>query len=253
MQSEMTQRDIMFRHFQMHKFKSESMVPTVAMTVNINTTQLTELKSRVNKINGHISRITITHIITKAVADTLVRYPILYSFFDGKNIIENPEIVLNIPVDTENHVEYIVIHSPELKSIMDISIDFRDELKDIRNGHGKFMSFLQQMSMDQSHSSADSPIEFLRQHYGNFVISNFGSLNIDSGSLALAQPMISGLCIGSITPIVRRKSNQWIEIMNLPITISFDHRAIDGAYVGKFLNEVKQLLENPDRIFNFPV
>ncbi len=250
MQPEMTQRDIMFRRFQTHKFKRESMVPTVTMTVNLNATHLIELKNKVNKINSDSSHITITHIITKAIADTLIRYPILYSFFDGENIIQNPEIVLNIPVDTENHVEYIVVHSPELKSIWDISIEFKNELKNIRNGNGKFMSFLQQMSMNHSNSSIDSPIEFLRQHYGNFVISNFGSFNIDSGSLALSQPMIAGLCIGAITPIVRRKSNKWIETMNFQLTISFDHRAMDGAYAGKFLNEVKQLLENPDEIFN---
>lgn len=253
MQSEMTERDIMFRRFQMHKFRRESMVPTVTMTVNLNATQLIELRNRANKINSHISHITITHIITKAVADILIRYPILYSFFDGKHIIQNPELVLNIPVHTENHVEYIVIHSPELKSIWDISIEFKNELTNIRNGYGKFMGFLQQMSMNQSKSSTDSPIEFLRQHYGNFVISNFGSFNIDSGSLALSQPMISGLCLGAITPIVRSKSNQLIETMNLPLTISFDHRVIDGAYAGKFLNEVKQLLENPDKIFNILV
>ncbi len=250
MQSEITQRDIMFRRFQMHKFRSDGMVQTVTMTVNIDTTQMIELKNRANKISSHISHITTTHIVMKAVADTLIRYPVLYSFFDGKNIIENPELVINIPVDTENHVEYIVIHKPEVKTLSDLSTECKRNLERIYNSDGEFMNFLQQMSSVPTNPSFDGTIKFLRQHYGNFVISNFGSFNIDIGSLALAQPMISGICMGAIKPIIQSKSNKLIEVMNLPLTISFDHRAIDGAYAGKFLNEVKKILENPDTIFN---
>lgn len=248
MRQEVTQRDIMFRRFQMHKFRSEGMVPTVTMTININATRMIELKNRAN-INTNNSHITITHIITKAIADKLKRYPLLYSFFDGKEIIENTELVINIPVDVENHVEYIVIHKPESKTLLNIATEFRSELDQIRIKNGEFMNLIKQMNA-LSDTSKKSPIEFLRHHYGNFVISNFGSLNIDMGSLALSQPMIAGVCIGSAKSAIQRNLNEWIETMYFPLTISFDHRPIDGAYVARFLNEVKQLLENPDTIFS---
>ncbi len=249
MQQEVTQRDMMFRRFQIHKFRSEGMVPTVTMTININAARMIELKNRANINNDYNSHITITHIVTKAIAVTLKKYQVLYCFFDGKEIIENTELAINIPVDIENHVEYIVIHKPELKTLMDISIECRSELNKIRSGNGEFMKIIKQMSA-LSNTSPNDPIVFLRKHYGNFVLSNFGSLNIDMGSLALSQPMISGICIGSVKSVMLRESNNWIDTRYFPITISFDHRPIDGAYVGRFLNEVKKLLENPDIIFS---
>jgi pyruvate dehydrogenase E2 component (dihydrolipoamide acetyltransferase) len=247
MQQQMTQGDIIIRHFQMHKFRSEVISPTVNMTININADRMIEMKNMTNSINTHITHVTITHIIIKAVAETLIKYPILYSSFNGQEVIENPELAINIPVDIEKHVEYIVIHRPESKPLLDISAECIKELNMIRSGNGEFINCIKRMGTS-SDTSFNNPIEFLRQHYGNFVISNFGSFNIDSGAGVLSQPMIGSLCVGAVKSAVHRESNEWVENMNLPLTLSFDHRALDGAYGGRFLNELKELLENPDSI-----
>jgi pyruvate dehydrogenase E2 component (dihydrolipoamide acetyltransferase) len=253
MQLTLTQKDMIFHSFQAHKFSSNRMVPTVTMTINIDLSQLLKLKNAVNA-GKKVPHITLTHLVIKAVADTLVKFPILYSFFDGKKIIPNPELVVNIPVDIENHVEYITIHSPELKNITVISQECLHELEQIHNDKGQFYQFLLQMHRASFMTklthllSSNGTIEFLRRHYGNFPISNFGSFQIDNGSLALSQPMIAGLCIGALKPVTVRKNTEFTEVMNLPLTLSFDHRVLDGAYGGKFLNEVKILLEHPDTI-----
>jgi len=248
MQSTVTQRDIMFRRFQIHKFKRESMFPTVTLTININVTHLAELKRKWNEMHSCIAHLTFTHIIIKAVADTLMNYPELYSLSEGTNIIPSSDLILNIPVAVEKHVEYIVINQPESKNILDISQECQSEISKIRNGNGEFMNFLIHMFKVPVKAANHSPVEFM-QHYGNFVISNMGSFHVDSGSLAITEPLIAGLCLGAITPIVKCQANSFIEVMNIPITISFDHRAIDGAYAGNFLNDVKKLLENPEQIF----
>lgn len=247
MQSTLTQRDRIFRQFQIHKFKRESMFPTVTLTINMNVTHLAELKRKWNETHS-TAHLTFTHIVIKAVADTLMNYPVLYSLSEGTNIIPSKDLILNIPVDVEKHVEYIVIHQPESKTILDISQECQSEIEKIRNGNGEFMNFLMEMFQVPAKAANHSPADFM-QHYGNFVISNMGSFHIDSGSLAITAPLIAGLCLGAITPIVKCQANSFIEVMNLPMTISFDHRAIDGAYAGKFLNDVKKLLENPEQIF----
>lgn len=257
MKTAITQKDIMFRNFQIHKFDSKKMVPTVNMMINVNASPMIELRKEANNSMGTVPHITITHIIVKAIADVLIEFPILYSFFNGSKIIDNPELVLNIPVDIENHVEYIVVRRPDSKTLIEISDECIKELEKIRNNEGDFMKYIEHMNnipfwIKKLHMlSSDGTIDFMRQHYGNFVISNFGSFNIDSGSLALSQPMIAGLCVNAISSVISVNTNGYITKMNLPLSIAFDHRAVDGAYVGKFLNEVKKLLENPERLFAY--
>lgn len=256
MEKTMTQRDIMFRNFQIKKFSNKCMTPTVTMLINADISSLIKLKKEANDNENINTHITITHVVAKVVADVLIKFPILYSFFDGSKIIHNQEIVLNIPVDVENHVEYITVHKPDSKKLVEIANEFVNELEKIRNNEGKFMKCIQQMNeipfwIKKLHMLiSDDTINFMRQYYGNFVISNFGSFNVNSGSLALSQPMIAGLCIGAISPVISNSVNDHMTIINLPISISFDHRAIDGAYVGKFLSELKKLLENPEKLFN---
>ncbi|MFT8351795.1 2-oxo acid dehydrogenase subunit E2 [Clostridium saccharoperbutylacetonicum] len=256
METTMTQIDIMFRNFQIKKFNNKFMTPTVTMLINADISSLIELKKKANDNENLNTHITITHVVAKAVADVLMKFPILYNFFNGSKIIHNPELVLNIPVDVENHVEYITIHKPDSKTLVEISNEFANELKKINNKEGEFMKYLQRMNeipflIKKLHTLiSNDTINFMRQYYGNFVISNFGSFNVNSGSLPLSQPMIAGLCIGAISQVISNSVNDHMTIMNLPISISFDHRAIDGAYAGKFLSELKNLLENSEKLFN---
>lgn len=224
------------------KFKRKNMVPAVTMTTNIDASQMMILKDHLNSQKNDAPHITVTHIIVKAVADTLTQYPMLYGFFNGKEIIENKELIINIPVDVESHVEYIVIHSPESKTIEEISRECYEELEKIDAGSGTFLKFLldlNRMSVIRKiiyFCGPNGPQRFLREHYGDFPISNFGSFQVNSGAVAISQPMISAICIGSI---VKQQGSSL-----MPLTITFDHRAVDGAYAGKFLNSVRQNLEH---------
>lgn len=247
MQIELTQRDIMFRKFQIHKYRNESMVPTVTMTVYADSSRMLELKNAFNKQYEGSKHITITHIAAKAVSDCIKNYPLLFSFFYNNEIIENQELVLNIPVDFENHVEYIALHNPDAKILEDISEECTEELSMIRSGNGTFFNVMKNWSK-KPNDDMKSPIEFVRKHLGNFVISNFGSFHADSGTILLAQPVVAGLCIGSLRKSACLKNGQWTETALLPLTLSFDHRPVDGAYAGRFLSDLKNTLENPQFI-----
>lgn len=246
MEQTMSRNDIICRHFQIRKFNRKHMVPAVTMTINANVTGILKLKEALNSQSAEGPHITVTHIVMKTVADALVHYPLLYGFFDGKNIIENKELILNIPVDIESHVEYITIYNPAAKSLVQISAECQEEISRIQEGSGKFIGFLKglnDMPATQKMIYLLKPggkTRFLREHYGNFPLSNFGSFHVNSGALALSQPIIAGLCIGLIT----QENNS----SYMSLTLSFDHRAVDGAYAGKFLNSVRILLEQPASI-----
>jgi pyruvate dehydrogenase E2 component (dihydrolipoamide acetyltransferase) len=243
-----TQKDMLFRRFQIHKYRAEGMVPTVTMTVTANITHMLELRRIANFQKIYSSHITITHLLTKAVADALKDYRLLFSFFTGKEIIENRELVISIPVDVEQHVEYIALHHPDGKNLSSIADETTEELNKIYAGNGTFFKVMKELMENSSGSTLD-PLDFCRQHLGNFPISNFGSFHADNGSLAIAQPIIAGMCIGSAKPSALWQSGQWQECTLLPITISFDHRPVDGAYAGKFLDSVRKLLESPEQLF----
>lgn len=243
-----TQKDMMFRRFQIHKYRAEAMVPTVTMTITANITHLLELRAIANLEGKYSSHITITHLVTKAIADTLKNYPLLFSFFTGKEIVENQELVIGLSVDVDQHVEYIVLHHPDCMSLYSIADETTEELNKIHAGNGTFFKVMKEL-MENSSGSHHDPFEFCRQYLGNFPISNFGSFHADNGTLSIAQPIISGVCIGSAKQSACWQAGQWQECMLLPITISFDHRPLDGAYVGKFLDNVRKLLENPEQLF----
>ena len=242
----MTQKDIQFRQFQIRKFNRRRMVPAVNMTIRIEADKMLDLKERWNTHDARREHITVTHVILKAIADTLARYPVLYSYFDRGRIVANGELVMNIPVDVESHVEYIVIHAPETKSLEEIATECRKEIGLIRAGKGtyfKFITFMTDMSLFTKLGylfNHGKVYAFMQENYGNFPVSNFGSFHINSGTVTLSQPMIGGLCIGAIE---KEESRQLFSL-----TLTFDHRAVDGAYGGKFLNEVKMLLEQPGQL-----
>ncbi len=251
MENKLTKRDIISREFQIKKFNVKHMVPTVTLTINVEADNLIQRKKDING-NANSPHLTVTHIILKAVAEVIVNYPLLYSFFDRHKIVPNAELILNIPVAIENHVEYVSIHNAESKSLEDIASECSAEIEKINRHEGEFMKLLEKMdrmSVLQKIGfyifELKGAVPFLRKYYGNFPVSNIGSFKVNSGTLALSQPMVSSLCIGRITSVLQKENGNLIDKLILPLSVSFDHRALDGAYAGAFLNELKEHLEKP--------
>ena len=245
--SENEKRENIFRKFQIEKFKRNRSVPCVSMTVDICIDQLESKRQIYNKTNDKIS---LTHLIIKSTSISLKLFPILYSYFDGKNVIKSKLIKINLPVSENNHVEYVMIESPELKTLQEISAIVRNEASRIKEGKGYFYLRLKKLFalpyFVRSFMSniPSSNIKYAYENYGNFPITNFGSFNVKNGIPVLSSPVCSVLCIGMI------QKDEITGKSLLPVTLVFDHRPIDGAYGGKFLNELKDLIENrTDLIF----
>jgi len=253
---ETTPADKMFRTFQIQKFDTKRMIPAVSMSIDVNAEPLMALRKKVNENRPKEKRVTVTHVVLKAACDTLMDFPVLYSSFNGKRVVENPELVLNVPVDVENHVEYLVVRNPNELTLDQLIADCYEEIEKINRGEGEFRKkvqtivkvpfFIRKLAM----AFPATGIKFLREHYGNFVISNFGSLGVDRGTLASAQPMIAVLCMGRMAkmPVDDGKGGHEFKMM-LPLTMTFDHRPVDGGYVGRYLTALRELLEAPGPIF----
>src|ERR1700690_2857643 len=126
-----------------------------------------------------------------------------------------------------------------LKILKEISDEVKSEVENISNGRGTFYLSLKRLFMLPAFvRSIVTSIPSVRRKsayksYGNFPITNFGSFGIKNGVPVISSPMIGVLCLGAI-----QKTSDI-----LPVTLVFDHRPIDGAYGGKFLNCLKALIE----------
>jgi pyruvate/2-oxoglutarate dehydrogenase complex dihydrolipoamide acyltransferase (E2) component len=251
------EKERLFRRFQIMKFDKGRRVPAVSMTVDIEMDKLLELRSEANATREASLRISLTHLFMKASAKTLLQFPLLYASFDGKKIVDAKEMVFNIPVDVENHVEYVVLHSPDKKGLDEIVKDSREQVERIQRGEGEFYlylkrfmripAFIRKLAMRFPSRS----IDFLQKRYGNFVITNFGSFGVAGGVPTMSMPMIAVLTLGAMQErAVRDAAGQCVFRNFIPVTLLFDHRPIDGAYGGRFLAAMRESMEQrPEALF----
>ena len=80
---------------------------------------------------------------------------------------------------------------------------------------------------------------------GTFTVSNLGMFDVESFTAVINPPESAILAVGSITPTPVVVDGQVVVRSRMKVTLSSDHRAIDGAIAARFLQEVKRLLEEP--------
>lgn len=231
----------MFRKFQIDKFDKKRISPSVSLSIDIDVAKLNKIRKKLNK------KITLTHVLLNVISKNLSDYIILYASFNGKKIIYNPDLIINVPVDIENHVEYIILRNPEKYNVEDLADQFNDELNKIKKGEGSFRNYIKTVMKVPKIirkillKIPGVDIKFMREHYGNFVFTNVGTLGMKSATLTIMKPIIASITVGKTQDI---KSKEM-----LPITLWFDHRVVDAGYTSSFLISVKNQLEKPEKIF----
>lgn len=249
MNNDFTEKDIICRDFQIGKFNVKKIVPSVSMQIDVNIDNLLIKRDEINK-NSKI-HITLYQFLVKSIADVLINYPLLYSQFYKGKIITNRDLLVNIPVSVNNHVEYVVVRNPNEKAIEVVAEEIRKGIEDISNGLNILMQSLIEMSkMNRMQKilykliNYKNPVNFLHKYYGYFPITNFGTFNIKNGITVLSEPIVAGIAIGKAHKNLFFVNNSIHENTNLSFTLSFDHRVMDGAYAGNFLNDLKNNIES---------
>ena len=160
----------------------------------------------------------------KACAQALVEYPHLNVQLTDQELISLDEIHIGLAVDTERGLMVPVIASPDQKTILEINTELMDLVD--RTLTGKLL-----------------PGEYSG---GSFTITNLGAFRIDSFSPIINPPETAILGVGRITqkPVV--VDGEIIIRDSLTLSLSFDHRLVDGAPAAKFLQRICELIENPE-------
>jgi pyruvate dehydrogenase E2 component (dihydrolipoamide acetyltransferase) len=170
------------------------------------------------------SKITVNDFVLKAAVQAAVKVPKVNASFDGDAIVQYADIDLAIAVAIEDGLVAPVIRTAQSKSLREIS----EAVKDLAN---------------RARNKRMKPEEF---QGGTFTVSNLGGMGIDSFSAIINPPQGFILSIGAITKTaVVDDCDQVVVGHRMSISMSCDHRVIDGALGAEYLKELRHLLENP--------
>jgi len=172
-------------------------------------------------------KLTLTPLFINATAKALYDFPMLNISVDGTKIIKKKNI--NIGMATalpDGNLIVPVIKNADEKSLTGIARSVNDLAERARSGKLK-------------------PDEITG---GTFTVTNFGSYNNLSGTPIINQPQVAILGTGAVRKVpavIETPDGDVIAIRQVMIlSLSYDHRVIDGALAGKFLNRLKKILEN---------
>ncbi len=204
--------------------------PHIFLTVDVDMSKAEESRQRMNKLNEKAgkSSISITAYLAKMVAWTLKRNPYLNSSIVQDKIEFWDEVNLGIATAVPDGLVVPVIHQADQLGLAEMNERMRYLAKQARDG------VLTREEVDG----------------GTFTISNLGMFGIKSFTAIINPPQTGILAVGSTirTPVVVDE-NDTIEVRPMmTMTLSVDHRIVDGAVGAKFLADLVRVIENPDMI-----
>lgn len=230
-QDEVVEMDRVRRIIADHMVLSKKVSPHVTSVVEVDVTKLVKWRSKVKDAFMKREGIALTFMpaITEAVAKALADYPMVNSSVEGYNIILRKHINVGIAVSL-NDGNLIV---PVVKDADKLNI----------NGLAAAIDSLAVKARDNKLSPDDI-------QGGTFTITNFGTFKTLFGMPIINQPQVAILGVGYIEKkpaVVETPEGDTIAIRHkMYLSLSYDHRIVDGALGGMFLKRVADYLENWD-------
>jgi pyruvate dehydrogenase E2 component (dihydrolipoamide acetyltransferase) len=201
-------------------------VPHFYLTIDINAGPLMEAREELKSAGegDDTAKITVNDFVLKAAVMAAVKVPRVNASFDNDAIVQYADVDLGVAVAIEEGLLTPVIRAAQDKSLREISALAKDLVHRARNKRMK-------------------PEEF---QGGTFTVSNLGGMGVDSFSAIINPPQGFILAVGKVTktPVVD-DCDQVMVGHRMSITMSCDHRVIDGALGAEYLKELRHLLENP--------
>ena len=198
-------------------------VPAFMLTVQIDMTRANEVVARQRELYPDV-RITVTDLLTKVCAQGLVRHRDMNVQFTEEELLVYPSADVGIAVAAPAGLIVPVVRGAERLTLAQIAAVRTDLVARARDGK------LRAEDLDG----------------GTFTISNLGMFDVDQFVAVLNPPQASILAVGATRDTVVPESGGELAVRPLmSVTITCDHRAVDGATGAEFLKTVKAFLEDP--------
>lgn len=208
--------------------KSWRSIPHVTTFMDVNVTKLVAYReeNKDNFLQENAVKLTYTHLIMKAVIEAIKVYPILNSWFNNEELLEKKNINLGFAAALPDG-NLIV---PNIKNSQNLSVvEIAQQVSEIgtRAKNGKLKPD------DIQHTT--------------FTVSNTGMFGSESGTPIISRPQVAVLALGNILRrawIIEENGEEKILPQSvMTLSLSYDHRIIDGALASKFLTEIRKNME----------
>lgn len=200
---------------------SKQQIPHFYVEEQVDAGQLDLVREQLNRLDG--VRVTINDLIVRASALALRAHPRLNATFDGKTVTQLDSSDIAVAVSLPDGLITPIVTKAHSKSVRAIGEEIRILAKKAQEGKL-------------------APAEF---QGGSFTISNLGSTGIAAFSAIINPPQVAILAVAAIRdePVIRNGAVVPGRLVRL--TLSADHRAVDGADAAAFMKTLRELLENP--------
>ncbi|MDO8063874.1 dihydrolipoamide acetyltransferase family protein [Candidatus Phytoplasma bonamiae] len=206
---------------------AKSTIPDVTLMEDFNMNNVVDLRKDLKSQNS-TSTIKLTYLafVAKALVKLLREFPIFNSAFDAQKeeIIIKKYINLGIAVDTNDGLIVPNIKNADTLDIWKIAESIQDLSQRTRN----------------------KKLVYEDIKDGTFTLSNWGTFGVSYGTPIIYFPQVAILGMGlmKLKPVILEDGNIGKAYM-LPLSLSFDHRVIDGGLASRFLSSFKDLFNNP--------
>jgi len=201
--------------------ESKTTAPHFYLTYEVDMKRAIDLRASLNSDEG--VKISYNDIVVRACAFALRAHPRVNSSFMGDKIIQHGAINVGIAVALDDGLITPVIRNTDMKSLFEISNESKELAARARDKKLK-------------------PEEFSG---GTFTVSNLGMFGIEEFAAIINPPEAAILAVGTIVEKAVVENGQIVPGHRLQLTLSCDHRVVDGAVGAQFMQELKLILENP--------
>ncbi len=204
--------------------ESKFSAPHFYLTIEADMGKVIKLRKQLNEVAP--TKISFNDLVVKAAAVSLRAHPAVNSSWLGDKIRRNQNIHIGVAVAVDEGLLVPVIRYADIKTLSQINVEVRDLAGKAKNRK------LQPQEMS-----------------GNtFTISNLGMFGIEEFTAIINPPDACILAVGSIIEKAVVRNGELAVGNMMKMTLSCDHRVVDGATGAKFLKTLKEILEDPIRL-----
>jgi len=197
-------------------------IPHFFLTAEIEMDRVAEMRNAIKELEPDL-KVSVNDIIIKVAAAALMQHPQVNASFQEKFLRYYDHADIGVAVAIEDGLITPIVRSADQKSLSEIAREVRDLAERARNRKLR-------------------PEEFMG---ATFSISNLGMFGIDEFTAVINPPEGAILAVGAMSPKPVVRNDEVVVRQIMRVTLSCDHRVIDGATGAKFLQTFKKILENP--------